>query len=226
MIKSTYNNQIFYCRTPSQATNVTNGTHEPFKGDLLITNELLLLFPNKNKCYVDIGSNIGTFAISHAKYFDKVLAYEPQIDNYNLLIQNVSENNITNIITTNCAILDKEGFFSIKNHDSSPGIHPGTYYIDFDLDGDIPCKNLNNELYKHNIECVDFIKMDTEGSEYFILKSIRDILIKDKPILCIEINSCSVKNYEITENQILSFLTNLNYKLYKINGSNYYYYKS
>ena len=181
------------------------------------------LFPNKNKCYIDIGSNIGTFAISHAKYFDKVLAYEPQIDNYNLLKKNVIENNIQNIVTNNCAILDREGMFSIKNHNKSSGIHPGTYYIDFNSEGNIQCKKLGNELNKNDVESVDFIKIDTEGSEYIILRSIKNILIKDKPILCIEINSCSNKNYGIKENEIKNFLNNLNYKLYKINGSNFYY---
>ena len=223
MNKSIYNNQTFYCRSAFQANNVNSGINEPFRGDLLVTKELLKLFPNKNKCYIDIGSNIGTFAISHAKYFDKVLAYEPQIENYNLLKKNVIENNIQNIVTNNCAILDREGMFSIKNHNNSPGIHPGTYYIDFNSEGNIPCKQLDNELNKNDVESVDFIKIDTEGSEFFILESIKDILIKHKPILCIEINDCSKKNYGINENQIKSFLNNLNYNLYKVNGCNYYY---
>lgn len=188
-----------------------------------MTNELLKLFPDKNKCYIDIGSNIGTFAISHAKYFDKVLAYEPQIENYNLLKKNVTENNIPNIIINNCAILDREGMFSIKNHDPSPGVHPGTYYIDFNSEGNIPCKKLENELNINDVKSVDFIKIDTEGSEFFILQSIKDILMKHKPILCIEVNDCSNKNYGINKNEIKSFLNNLNYNLYNVNGCNHYY---
>jgi FkbM family methyltransferase len=223
MYRGTFNNQTFYCRTLHQANNVNSGINEPFNGDLLVTNELLKLFPNKNKCYIDIGSNIGTYAISHAKYFDKVLAYEPEIENYRLLKKNVTDNNIQNIIVNNWAILDREGMFSIKNHNHSPGVHPGTYYIDFNSEGDIPCKKLDNELKKNDVESVDFIKIDTEGSEYFILQSIKDILIEHNPILCIEINYCSNKNYGINENQIKSFLNNLNYKLYKVNGCNYYY---
>lgn len=223
MNKGIYNNQIFYCRTPDQANNVNSGINEPFRGDLLVTKELLKLFPNKNKCYIDIGSNIGTFAISHAIYFDKVLAYEPENENYNLLKKNVIENNIQNIVTNNFAILDREGMFSIKDHNKSPGIHTGTFYIDFNSEGNIPCKKLENELNIHDVKSVDFIKIDTEGSEFFILESIKDILIKHKPILCIEINECCKKNYGINENQIKSFLNNLNFKLYKVNGYNYYY---
>ena len=48
MNKSIYNNQTFYCRSAFQANNVNSGINEPFRGDLLVTKELLKLCEQLN----------------------------------------------------------------------------------------------------------------------------------------------------------------------------------
>jgi FkbM family methyltransferase len=221
--KAKYENYIFFCRTEGQAKNVKTGLNEPFRGDLDVIKEIIQL-TKRNKTFIDIGSNIGTFSISCSKLFNKILAYEPQEDNYKLLEKNVKINNIDNINYQNYGILDIEGKFFLDNHDKTPGVHPGTYYIEPKKEGNIETKILSNELLKYGLESVDFIKIDTEGSELLILKSIEDILLKYKPNLCIELNSCSLKNYNIPTEEIKKYILSLGYKLFKINGSNYYFY--
>lgn len=223
MHKSDYNGHTYFCRTEGQSNNVRKGTNEPFLQDTPIIKELIEKFPEKRNTFVDIGANIGTYSISLSRYFNKVLAYEPEPNNYNCLKLNVETNSIKNIIINNAAILNKNGYFSIENHDKSEGIHPGTYYINIDQEGNIPCRLLNDDLKELGIKEVGFIKIDTEGSELYILKSIQNILINHTPIVCVEINDCSYKNFGIPKEEILTFMETQNYKVYKIVGCNYYY---
>lgn len=223
MNKGKFNNFTFFCRTEHQASNVSRGINEPFKGDDAIIMELFHKYPEKHNQCIDIGANIGTFSIFLSTLFDNVIAYEPQIDNFELLTNNITENNRSNIMAYNYGIMNIEDSFEIENHDKSEGIHPGTYFINIEKKGSIETKNLVSELEKNHINKVDFIKIDTEGSEFIILQSIETILVTHKPILCVEINECSLKNYGINSNQITKYLINLGYKIYKINGCNYYF---
>lgn len=223
MFESVYNKQIYFCRTEFQANNVRNGINEPFLQDYKIIDELMIKYPEKRTTFVDIGANIGTYSISLSRYFNKVLAYEPEPNNYDCLKLNVKTNSIENIIINNVAILNKKGYFSIENHNKSEGIHPGTYFININKEGNIPCRILDDDLVEFGIKEVGFIKIDTEGSELYILKSIQNVMTKQKPIVCVEINDCSYKNYGISKEEIKTFMKTHNYKLYNITGCNYYY---
>lgn len=221
MYEVKYKNFIFFCRTESQEYHARTGRTEPFKGDLDIIKKIIKSH-DKNNIFVDIGANIGTYSISLSPYFKKIFSFEPEQENFELLKKNVSVNNCSNIRCDNTAILDKEGSFLLSNHNKSPGIHEGTYFIEL-KEGNTKCDLLKNCIPEDDLNKISVIKLDTEGSELLILKNIKPILEKIKPVLCIEINICSEKNYGIKQQEIRNFISSVGYTLYKQNGSNYYY---
>lgn|GEM_PF-5548521 len=113
---------------------------------------------------VDIGANIGAFAIPASKY-GKVLAYEPSEENFKLLKMNIALNN-ANVEAFNCAV-GKPGLDTIENDNSGHsrlGSAGGegnqlVKVIGFD---EIPFE-----------EC-DFCKCDCEGGEYNVFKYASD----------------------------------------------------
>jgi len=123
---------------------------------------------------VDIGANIGAFSIFAATKFEntKVYSYEPMPNTFKLLEKNIKINNLKNIKPYNIAISGKAGhktFFIEDNDNCSCTI------IDEEINKINPkyqilkCITLKDVFQKNNIERIDFLKMDCEGSEYDIL---------------------------------------------------------
>ena len=138
----------------------------------------------ENGTIIDIGSNIGTFAIPASKY-GKVLAYEPDPHNYQILLMNIAINKV-NVKAFNLAV-GKPGEDVIENASGhsrlgSIGGSGGTKVkvIGFD---DI-CNSLPIDKYMINMG-----KWDCEGGEYNLIKyaSIENLKRMDK--ICGELHS-------------------------------------
>ena len=79
------------------------------------------------------------------------------------------------------------------------------------------CKlKVMDNFRKDNKHCVDFIKIDTEGSELLLLNGEKKILSEDKPIIFSEILRKWAKEFDYKANDILIFLRNYGYNCYKI----------
>lgn len=64
---------------------------------------------NRNKDFVDIGSNFGWHSLIAHKHFSHVHSFEPQSTLYHLQKQSISNSNINNISIHNVALSDKPG---------------------------------------------------------------------------------------------------------------------
>lgn len=67
----------------------------------------------QDKVIVDVGAGFGDFAISTARRFPKstLYAFEPDKKYFSLLVQNISLNNIKNVVPLNQSVLGKEKLF-------------------------------------------------------------------------------------------------------------------
>lgn len=137
----------------------------------------------KNPIILDIGSNIG----NHLVYFSKisnakrVYGFEPQKDIFDILDKNILLNKC-NAEIKNIALGDKIqnteiDFFDKKN--------VGATSLKYNNKGTIETSTLDEE-FKNLKEKIDFIKIDVEGFEYFVLKGGQNLLIKHQPIIWIE----------------------------------------
>jgi len=121
---------------------------------------------NKDDIVLDLGGNIGAFANLVSPIVKTVLTYEPEKENFDMLLENNKDNK--NVIGFNVAVVgneDKERIFYV-NQKKNKGIH-GFLAKEGRLEQKVICDNINNILNKFNINKV---KMDIEGSEYELLK--------------------------------------------------------
>jgi FkbM family methyltransferase len=146
----------------------------------------------------DIGANIGLYSCYAAKSKNcKVYAFEPSVFNLELLSRNIYLNKlIDKVVIIPIPLSDKLSESKMKFTTTSWGGALSTFGKDFGWDG----RNIN-EIFefrtiginideivnKLNIEKPDYIKMDVDGIEHFILQGGLDILKNVKSIL-IEIN--------------------------------------
>jgi FkbM family methyltransferase len=127
-----------------------------------------------NDIVVDIGANIGVFTLFAARRTQNfVYAFEPYPENVEFLNRNIHANNLHNVITHCVAVSDKIG--SAKLFLSE--ISGGHLLFDHNIKGklekyvEVPTITLQRIMDDKNLEHIDFLKLDCEGSEGSILMS-------------------------------------------------------
>ena len=145
-------------------------------------------FLSKDHSYIDIGAWIGSTVLFGAQLSKKCYAFEPEPIAFNVLIKNLSLNpNISNINLYNAAISDKTGKIKLGSNtlhgDSMSSMVCSNQCIEVDS------FSLNDFIIQNNITDCNFIKIDIEGGEFFVLPSIKDFLYKTKPTLFLSLHS-------------------------------------
>lgn len=146
----------------------------------------------------DVGANIGLYAIYAAKVRNcRVYAFEPSVFNLELLARNIFLNNLQNRINIlPIALSDQLGLNLFKMSTTAWGGALSTFGQDFDQDGgalkDIfEYQTLGMSIAEAvgllHIPRPDYIKIDVDGIEHFILRGGGGVLSKVDGIL-IEIN--------------------------------------
>jgi len=159
---------------------------------------------------IDAGANVGVYTVLAAEKVGengKVIAIEPEIENYKRLIENIQLNNFRNVIPQNIALTDHEGFEKLYL-DSSPESHSLISKENKISSIEVPVKTLDNLLEKLNLKKVDIIKIDAEGAEAPILKGAEKTL-KINPNLKIIVASY---HYPSEIKEVQNFLENKGYK--------------
>lgn len=170
---------------------------------------------------VDIGAQSGLYSL-FAKYLPKSTFYsfEPYIPSFQLLNENILLNNLKNVKTFNIALSDKKATSELNVCKSHNGLHTmGSNPLRFsDIDKvTVETDTMDNLFYENKLP-VHFIKIDTEGFEYFILKGGINTITEYKPVIQLEWNSTNMKQCNVSEDMLHNLLTNLSYQEVAMQG--------
>lgn len=170
----------------------------------------------------DVGANIGETTFNFAQLAPKgmVYSFEPVPFLFERLKANYDLNHFSNISLQNLAVSDKkeELYFEIPDNKNSAGI---SLNKEKSSKSDVVYSITIDEFVRqHNISAIDFIKIDVEGFENFVINGGVNTLLKFHPILFIEIDNKNLNKNNTSERQLLAQLQNeLGYTLYKIDGN-------
>ncbi|MDB9860878.1 FkbM family methyltransferase [Amylibacter sp.] len=203
----------------SMIRHINRGLSEPYTGDIDIIHRYLRQYPKKNRACVDVGAHIGTTILPYSRLFHSTYGYEPNTGLFLFLKHNIFTNNIKNVTVKNKAVLNRKFKGNIKRHSITTS---GCYFFEEDESGDIEAVSLDNEQLKN----VDFLKVDTEGSEFLVLKGAEKLIKKYKPLIMMEINGMSEKNFGIASERIFELMNGLGYLEYDRCGHNVYFWHS
>ena len=125
-----------------------------------------------NDTVVDVGAHIGLFSLFAAQFCKKgrVFCFEPVNDNYELLLENIKLNNITNIIPFNCAVSQNSSKVKIFLNDDQSS---HSMFIPNSESIEVPSISIHDIFKENEIKKCDLLKLDCEGAEYDIIKSIK-----------------------------------------------------
>jgi len=199
-----YDSFVFETDDPIFDEGIRNGTAEPYPLHLAIVKRYLDMFPTRNRCFVDVGAHIGTTAAPYSRLFSTVHAYEPSSASYSFLVKNIKGNDLKNCTAYNIGLYSHTCTGVMKYHG---GGNSGCFAFEPAEVGDVNCIRLDDQ----NHEFVDFLKIDTEGSELFVLKGAEATLRKWKPLVQFETNELSQRLYGISTQKSIDYLKSLGY---------------
>src|SRR5262245_57458476 len=137
--------------------------------------------------FVDVGANIGWHAIHAARHVsvDTVVAFEPDPLNTLLLDQNVSINNIGNVIICSCALGASSGLARLHRYkDSNRGRH--SLIRDYGFGSRlVPLRELDRELSSLGLSerPILVLKIDVEGFEPAVIEGASQALTRTKAVV-------------------------------------------
>lgn len=142
----------------------------------------------RRRVALDVGAHIGLTALALAESFRVVIAFEPVIENYECLLANVACNE--KIATYNVGLFDSEGTgdFALPPGETNSGCW---HLQQIGSLNQTPLYALDS--FKFNK--VDFIKLDTEGTEGMVLEGAHETIDRCRPRIVFEDNGLGGKYY-------------------------------
>ena len=158
----------------------------------------------KNINFIDIGANVGKFYEILSKQFniDLCLMVEPNPDIYNYLA--IKYRGFRNVKLFNFALSESDGNGYVSDNDySSESFNLGVSRL-FSSGSPVKIVDSYKFLKESLSEEINFVKIDTENSDYKVLKALFEIIskIKSRPIVAFEHN-CEKNNHEYEESRII-----------------------
>lgn len=168
---------------------------------------------------IDIGGNIGIYALSLAKRAKsgEVITFEPDPTNFARLSEHVSMNPGLNIVARNMGIGSEEATHRLYHVvDSNSGMNriiTGVDVADQFPYSEVTVAPLSIALQGIPVDRVDVMKIDVEGFEAAVLRGSEDIIRRFKPVLFIELNDDNLRENGDSARSLITHVELLGYRV-------------
>lgn len=131
--------------------------------------------------FIDVGANVGYYTIIASKIVGdsgRVVAFEPEPENFAILQHNVEANGCKNVVLVQKALADKPGSLTLMLSSKNKGAHSLFHTQEIDDHPDtvqVDTVRLDDWLREHQVR-PDLVKIDTEGAEGIIVEGMSETL--------------------------------------------------
>lgn len=170
----------------------------------------------KTGVFVDVGAYIGTHAIPAARLFKRVIAFEPYPLFANLLRRNVALNELDNVTVKELALgIDNRSVSMHKMVDPATAEFPQNYAGDSRLvhGGTAGVRVTQHSLDHYKLSVCTVLKIDTQGTEFRVLKGAVQTIRRCRPIVFIEGSQRLLEEYRDSFADIRRFLRQHHYHI-------------
>lgn len=139
---------------------------------------------NRELTLFDVGANKGEYALTLQKIFSqrehKTYCFEPSLEIFDYLKRNVSSFPV--IFPFQIGLGDVNQKFTLHKRSTFSGMNSiierkmDHYNIQFDIKEEITVETIDGFCQQHNIDTIDFMKMDVEGYEYKCLLGAKKMI--------------------------------------------------
>lgn len=179
---------------------------------------------------IDVGAHYGNESTRYANLFSNtvVYAFEPHNENFEKLVENTKI--YKNIIPVKKAVGLTDGMvnFNVSNYDACSSV------LEFDENGiknwkypyfyngyfetidryDVEMVRLDTFIKENNIKTVDFLKIDAQGYDFNVLKSLGDLLHCVKQVkMEVQIVDFELYKNQSVKSEVEQFMNDNNFQL-------------
>jgi FkbM family methyltransferase len=164
---------------------------------------LMRAFVSPNDVIIDVGANLGAFAIPLALFARTVHAFEPIPETADHLEYNIAQNSRTNIVVHRVGLSDVPGvLYPHRTADSG-----STSLTEIKEKSDRPDETIHvttlDELF--STEKISFMKIDVEGMEERVLRGAQKFIAHSRPVIFFEVQKGNMSAFAVS----FKALTNL-----------------
>lgn len=224
-----------FCRAEAELCG--NGDYEKADIDVIVK----YLQKTGDKEVFDVGANAGLFSLNlfYELLEDSKVHYtlfEPLPTTFEKMQMNLKLNNVSTSFfrTENLGLSDREGSFDFYLPGASEAaslepINDGFYLKNSDPDGNytgltqmqkVKCgvSTLDKYVEKNQVSRIDFLKIDVEGNEKFVLKGAEQTLNRFHPFVYCELLRKHSKRFGYHPNEVIEFMKELGYSCHTIHS--------
>lgn len=168
-----------------------NGFDHESNGELYFIEKVLptVLQQQTNPVFFDVGANVGDYSIALRRNFAvaKILAFEPVESTFNILKSNTINHQIS---IYNLGLSDSAGTGVLYNTVTDTNNQIASVYKDvfaevFNNDSELQPVNFQMDTIdafcgRNSIDRIDFLKIDVEGHELFVLKGAKNAILNGR----------------------------------------------
>ena len=170
---------------------------------------------------LDVGANLGEYTLFMAKRLTsgRVLSFEPMAEVRSQLSENVKLNHFRNVDIFEFGLSNKKQKLTLHEvDDGNEGL--GTLYLGEKKSKrsvEVTLEALDEKWASFHLDRLDFMKVDVEGSELFVLQGGREIIAQFRPLILLEVSNENFKAAGYSASGIAAFFTTLNYSACQLN---------
>lgn len=174
---------------------------------------LALQHTPKRRAAIDVGAHVGLWAMHLAKEFQQLLCFEPIPAHQECFMLNM-EKAPARWTLYPWACGEAEGTVAMRVNPTSSG----DTWVDPDAtDGDTRVVKLDDMKLKD----VDFIKIDCEGYELFVLRGATELIKRDHPTIIVEQKPGRAEKFGLGRTDAVPYLESLGMKLITVTSGDY-----
>jgi FkbM family methyltransferase len=175
----------------------------------------------KEMVAIDVGANLGEYTMFMAKRLTegRVLSFEPMELIRRQLEENVELNHFDRVAIFDFGLSNKKQRLQLHEvEDGNEGL--GTLFLgDKKSKGsiEIALESLDEKWDSFQLQRLDLIKIDVEGSELFVLQGAKKTIAKFRPLILVEISDENFKAAGYHAADVEIFFKEINYQARRVN---------
>jgi FkbM family methyltransferase len=157
-------------------------------------------FNENPKVVIDIGGHYGYFALYATRKFGsncRILSVEPSFSNIRIFNKNIASANVKNVTLVEGALSGEDSQRDLYlSHSQNHSLYQDYSPVKLGSEN-INCFTLKSLLDKYNLDQIDLLKMDCEGSEHEILLQSDKVTLSRIHYLFVEMHHITHDTYSI-----------------------------
>jgi FkbM family methyltransferase len=183
-------------------------------------------FDFRGATVIDAGAHLGVYTLYFGRQAEggRVLAFEPNPLTFRLLKKNIGKNRIGNALAVNAGLSNREDTLTYVSRRYN--FEKGTFKTDKQeimrsgrgslVELQVPVTTIDRAVKEHALSRLDFVKIDTEGFEPFVVEGMRHTLEVFRPVVYLEVHGLTEEQKRGDLRRAAGVLREYDYHVYRL----------